>query len=162
MAGCSEGTGKVSKSSQTASKSATVRPGGVYTVTTTHADLLAAGPDPHEDVPENYGKWVYVFRGDRLAYSQENKDACTWAYGKVTFSGPTFSWAIIEGGYPKAPHKGYNKPGEFFSFAFSMRGDTLKLSPAPPRRSSSNPGTGSAPPLPTITSAATARHPRSG
>jgi hypothetical protein len=99
-------------------------------VTTTHADLLAAGPDPHEDVPENYGKWVYVFSGDRLAYSQENKDACTWAYGKVAFSGSTFSWEIIEGGYTKAPHKGYNKPGEFFSFAFRMRGDTLKLSPA--------------------------------
>lgn len=130
MTGCSDGADAGSEKSQTPSKTATARLTGVYTVTTTHADLLATGPDVHEDVPENYGKWVYVFRGDRLAYSLENKDACTWAYGKVSFSDATFTWEIIEGGYTKAPHQGYNKPGEFFSFAFTKRGNTLTLSPA--------------------------------
>ncbi|GGN68379.1 hypothetical protein GCM10011579_041830 [Streptomyces albiflavescens] len=104
-----------------------VRPSGVYTVTTTHADLVKAG-SPDEDVPENYGKWVYVFKGDRLAFTQENKDACTWAYGEVRFHGRYFDWEIIDGGFTKAPHNAYNKPGELFTFGMSVYRDTLTLS----------------------------------
>jgi len=104
-----------------------VRPSGVYTVTTNRADLLKAG-SPDEDVPENYGKWVYVFKGDRLAFSQENDYACTWAYGEVRYDGRYFDWEIIDGGATKAPHNAYNKPGELFTFGMSMYRDTLTLS----------------------------------
>ncbi|MFF4258034.1 hypothetical protein ACFY1L_43305 [Streptomyces sp. NPDC001663] len=103
-----------------------VRPSGVYTVTTTHADLLKAGA-PDEDVPENYGKWVYVFKGDRLAFTQENQYACTWAYGEVRFHGREFDWEILDGGFTKAPRNAYNKPGELFTFTMSAYRDTLTL-----------------------------------
>ncbi|MER6287187.1 hypothetical protein [Streptomyces sviceus] len=52
MADCSDGAGEDSEKSQTPAPTATVRPSGVHGLTATHADLLDAGPDSHEDVPE--------------------------------------------------------------------------------------------------------------
>jgi hypothetical protein len=102
---------------------------GVYTVTTTADDLEEANGF-EEDVPENYGEWVYVINGDRLAFSQQSKDACTWGYGTFTVRGQIFDWAILNGGATVAPNNAVNKPGEFFSFGWSLFRDTLTLTPA--------------------------------
>ncbi|PBC92593.1 hypothetical protein BX281_0271 [Streptomyces sp. Ag82_O1-15] len=110
---------------------ASVRPSGVYTVTTTLTDIRRAGAARGEEMPENYGTWVYVFNGDRLAYSQENEDSCTWAYGAVRFHGRQLTWEVLKGGFTRSPNQAYNKPGELFSFNMSMYRDTLTMSEAP-------------------------------
>ncbi len=102
---------------------------GVYEVDTTRADTVSAGAPPGERIPENWGHWVYVLQGGRFAVTQEDEDACTWAYGKVTVSGETMAWTIVDGGYTKSPYQAYNKPGEFFKFRWSLYRDTLTLLP---------------------------------
>jgi TRAP-type C4-dicarboxylate transport system substrate-binding protein len=93
---------------------------GVYQMTTSASADGAA---------ENWGKWIFVFDRGRLAFTQENGEACTWAYGKVTVSGNSMTWTIVDGGYTKAPNRAYNKPGEFFKFGWSLYRDTLTLAP---------------------------------
>jgi hypothetical protein len=104
---------------------------GVYEADTSEADLRAASGTEGEDTPENWGHWVYVFAGDRLAFTQEDAESCTWAYGDVTVQGDSFTWRILGGGYTKAPNLAYNKPGELFRFRWSRYRDTLTLSPVP-------------------------------
>jgi TRAP-type C4-dicarboxylate transport system substrate-binding protein len=102
---------------------------GVYEVDTSREDGVAAGAPSDERVPENFGHWVYVLDHGRLAFTQEDSAACTWAYGKVTFQGHTLSWTILDGGYTRSPNLAYDKPGESFRFGWSLYRDTLTLSP---------------------------------
>ena len=102
---------------------------GVYEVDTSRADAVAAGAPPDESIPENVGHWVYVLDRGRLAFTQEDPEACTWAYAKVTYRGHTMTWTILDGGYARAPNLAYNKAGEFFRFGWSLYRDALTLSP---------------------------------
>lgn len=102
---------------------------GVYEMDSTAADSARSSGDPV--VPENWGHWVFVFKGSRLAFSQQDSGACTWAYGRVRVRPRIFSWTIIDGGYTRSPNRAYNKPGEAFEFGWSRYRDTLTLSPVP-------------------------------
>lgn len=108
---------------------------GVYEMDSTAAE---ADPRGGPEVPENWGHWVFVFDGSRLAFSQQDSGACTWAYGRVRVRPRIFSWTIIDGGYTRSPNRAYNKPGEAFKFAWSRYRDTLTLSPVPGAVSPSN------------------------
>jgi len=99
---------------------------GVYTMTTKFGD------DPGDDnvVPENYGHWVFVFRGSHFAFTQEYRNACTWGYGKFNVKGAQMQWTFTDGG-GIAPDNAMNKPGEFFVFGWNLYRDTLTLTPVP-------------------------------
>ena len=108
---------------------------GVFQVTTTLADLRAAGdPDP---VPENYGAWTYVFDRGRFAFTQENEQACSWGYGTYEVKGSRIEWSFINGG-GITPTGASNKPGEFFVFGWSIYRDLLTLTAVPGRVSPDN------------------------
>ena len=106
---------------------------GVYRMTTTAKDLRAAGLPAGEVNPENYGTWTYVFDRARFAFTEENKDACTWAYGTFAVKGNQVEWRFTDGGgIPNSPSdKPGNKPGEVFVFGWSLYRETLTLTPVP-------------------------------
>ena len=95
---------------------------GVWTMDT---DRRAAGA---EGSAENWGRWIYVFDRGRFAITQENPQACTWAYGTFALDRSRMSWTFTDGG-GIAPNAAQNKPGEFFVFDISAYRDTLKLTP---------------------------------
>jgi TRAP-type C4-dicarboxylate transport system substrate-binding protein len=103
---------------------------GVYDVDVSRRDLVRAG-DAGDAIPENLGHYVYIFDGDRFAFTQESPQACTWQYGKLGVHGKRMTWNFINGGAPpgKAPNHGYNHPGDFFEFKWSLYRDTLTLAP---------------------------------
>jgi TRAP-type C4-dicarboxylate transport system substrate-binding protein len=111
---------------------------GVYEADTSKADLLATRATDIDITPENWGHWVYVFAGNRLAYTQEDAESCTWAYGDVSVQGDSFTWRILDGGYTRAPNLAYNKPGELFRYRWSRYRDTLTLFPVPGSVSAEN------------------------
>ena len=99
---------------------------GVYTMNTKYADV----PIDPERVPENYGHWIFVFRGRHFAFTQEYRNACTWGYGKLNVKGAQMEWTFTDGG-GIAPDNAQNKPGEFFVFGWSLYRGTLTLTPVP-------------------------------
>jgi TRAP-type transport system periplasmic protein len=103
---------------------------GVYRVTTTAKDLLAAGTPAGDVVPENYGTSTFVFDRGRFASTQEDKQACTWGYGTFAVKGNRVEWSFTDGG-GIAPNNALNKPGEFFVFGWSLYRDTLTLTAVP-------------------------------
>jgi TRAP-type C4-dicarboxylate transport system substrate-binding protein len=102
---------------------------GVYEVDISRADLIAAKTPPGDVVPENWGHWVYVLSGNRIAFTQEDDEACTWAYGQLAVKRGTMAWSILDGGYTKAPNLAYNRAGESMRFRWSVYRDTLTLTP---------------------------------
>jgi TRAP-type C4-dicarboxylate transport system substrate-binding protein len=101
---------------------------GVYEVTTTASDLRAIGAPSIDVIPENYGKWIYVFDRGRFAITQEDADACTWGYGKFSVKRQEMAWSFVDGG-GYGPNDAYNRPGEFLRFGWSRFRDTLTLTP---------------------------------
>jgi TRAP-type C4-dicarboxylate transport system substrate-binding protein len=101
---------------------------GVWQFTTTAADLQAAGAPQSDIIPENYGTYTFVIDRGRFAFTQQNRQACTWAYGTFTLKGDLFEWLFTDGG-GIAPDNAYNKPGEFFTFRWSLYRGVLTLSP---------------------------------
>jgi TRAP-type C4-dicarboxylate transport system substrate-binding protein len=101
---------------------------GVWRFTTTAADLRAAGASQGDIVPENYGTYMFVIDRGRFAFTQENRQACTWAYGSFTVKGDRFEWLFTDGG-GIAPDGAVNKPGEFFTFRWSLYRGMLTLYP---------------------------------
>jgi len=102
---------------------------GVWQFTTTAADLRAlAGVSQGDIVPENYGTYTFVIDRGRFAFTQENRQACTWAYGTFTVTGDRFEWLFTDGG-GIAPDGAVNKPGEFFTFRWSLYRGMLMLYP---------------------------------
>jgi len=101
---------------------------GVWQFTTTAADLRAAGASQGDIVPENYGTYTFVIDRGRFAFTQENRQACTWAYGSLTVTGDRFEWLFTDGG-GIAPDGATNKPGEFFTFRWSLYRGMLTLYP---------------------------------
>ena len=96
---------------------------GTYTVTTTPAD--------GDNVPENWGRWVYLLDRGRLVFTQENPTACTWGYGRYAVRGQQMVWDIGGGG-GQAPSGATNKPGEHFVFSWSLFDGALILGPVTP------------------------------
>jgi TRAP-type transport system periplasmic protein len=102
---------------------------GVWQFTTTAADLRAlAGVSQGDIVPENYGTYTFVIDRGRFAFTQENRQACTWAYGSFTVTGDRFEWLFTDGG-GIAPNNALNKPGELLTFRWSLYRGGLTLYP---------------------------------
>jgi TRAP-type transport system periplasmic protein len=101
---------------------------GVWQFTTTAADLRAAGASQGDIVPENYGTYTFVIDRGRFAFTQENRQACTWAYGSFTVTGDRFEQLFTDGG-GIAPDGATNEPGEFFTFRWSLYRGMLTLYP---------------------------------
>ena len=127
---------------------------GVWQFTTTAADLRALpGVSQGDIVPENYGTYTFVIDRGRFAFTQENRQACTWAYGSLTVKGDRFEWLFTDGG-GIAPDGAVNKPGEFFTFRWSLYRGMLTLYPVK-GAVSPNPSLGK--PWPRISAAPSAR-----
>ena len=102
---------------------------GVWQFTTTAADLRAlAGVSQGDIVAENYGTYTFVIDRGRFAFTQENRQACTWAYGSFTVTGDRFEWLFTDGG-GIAPNNAFNKPGELLTFRWSLYRGMLTLYP---------------------------------
>ena len=101
---------------------------GVWQFTSTSADLRAAGTPQSDIEPENYGTYTIVIDRGRFAFTQEDRQACTWGYGTFTVKGNEFDQLFTDGG-GIAPDGAANKPGEFFSFRWSLYRGVLTLSP---------------------------------
>jgi TRAP-type C4-dicarboxylate transport system substrate-binding protein len=127
---------------------------GVWQFTTTPADLRAlAGVSQGDIVPENYGRYTFVIDRGRFAFTQENRQACTWAYGTFTVTGDRFEQLFTDGG-GIAPDGATNKPGELFTFRWSLYRGMLTLYPVTDAVSP-NPSLGK--PWPRISAAPSAR-----
>jgi hypothetical protein len=90
-------------------------------------------------VPENYGTFTMVIDRGRFAVTQEDQQACTWGYGTFAVKGNEFEQLFTDGG-GIAPDGAANKPGEFFTFRWSLYRGVLTLfpvqgavSPTPPK-----------------------------
>jgi TRAP-type C4-dicarboxylate transport system substrate-binding protein len=112
---------------------------GVWRYTDTAADLRAAGVSQGDIVPENYGTYTMVIDRGRFAFTQEDKQACTWAYGTFTVKGDRFGQLVTDGG-GIAPDDAASKPGELYTFRWSLYRGVLTLypvkgaaSPTPPK-----------------------------
>jgi TRAP-type C4-dicarboxylate transport system substrate-binding protein len=112
---------------------------GVWRYTDMAADLQAAGVPQSDIVPENYGTFTMVIDRGRFAVTQEDQQACTWAYGTLIVKGNEFEQLFTDGG-GIAPDGAANKPGEFFTFRWSLYRGVLTLfpvqgavSPTPPK-----------------------------
>jgi TRAP-type C4-dicarboxylate transport system substrate-binding protein len=102
---------------------------GVWQFTTTLADLRALpGVSQGLIVAENYGTYTFVIDRGRFAFTQENRQACTWAYGTFTVTGDRFEWLFTDGG-GIAPNGANDVPGEFFTFRWSLYRGMLTLYP---------------------------------
>jgi len=101
---------------------------GVWRMTTTAQDLRSAGTPAREIVPENYGRFTYVIDRGRLAFTQEDKPACTWGYGKLELQGRRMQMRFIDGGgiSPNGVVKG---AGKLYIFGWVLRGGQLTLTP---------------------------------
>jgi hypothetical protein len=88
---------------------------GVWRYTDTAAGLRAAGVSQGDIVPENYGTYTMVIDRGRFAFTQEDKQACTWAYGSFTVTGDRFGQLVTDGG-DIAPDNAASKPGELYTF----------------------------------------------
>jgi TRAP-type C4-dicarboxylate transport system substrate-binding protein len=101
---------------------------GVWQFTDTPADLRALGASATDIVPENYGTYTIVINRGRFAFTQEDRRACTWGYGTFTVNGNQFELLFTDGG-GIAPDGAANKPGEFFTFRWSLYRGVLMLYP---------------------------------
>jgi TRAP-type C4-dicarboxylate transport system substrate-binding protein len=105
---------------------------GVYQFTATLSDLRAAGADPSELLPENYGAWIIVVDQGRFALAQENTPAhaCSWAYGKLALKGNRIEFWVSDGG-GITPTGATDKPGELYTYTWSLYRDTVTLGRVP-------------------------------
>jgi TRAP-type C4-dicarboxylate transport system substrate-binding protein len=107
----------------TASAAASTGFDGTYQVVVTQQEWRKADPEHH---PENWGTYNFVFGHGRFAFTQENKDACTWAYGGYVVTGQRVAWSFLDGG-GIAPTNAQNKAGEEFIFSWNRYRDTMTL-----------------------------------
>ena len=101
---------------------------GVWQFTSTPSDLRAAGAAQGDVVPENYGTYTFVLDRGRFAFTQEDRQACTWGFGTFAVKGDRFEQLVTDGG-GIAPDGAANKPGEFFIFRWSLYRGVLTLYP---------------------------------
>jgi hypothetical protein len=96
-------------------------------VETTAQELAQIAP-PGEVIPENWGRLTFAAIAGRFAFSNENQQACIWAYGSYVIKGDIVEWTFKDGG-GDAPTDASNRPGEFFRFRWSRYRDRLTLAP---------------------------------
>jgi len=101
---------------------------GVWQFTSTPADLRAIGTPQGDIKPDNYGTYTIVIDRGRFAFTQETRPACIWGYGTFTVNGNHFEQLFTDGG-GLAPDDSANKPGELFTFRWSLYRGVLTLSP---------------------------------
>jgi TRAP-type C4-dicarboxylate transport system substrate-binding protein len=112
-----------------AAEAAAAKPGrldGVYQFRVTASDMTAAHADPSEMMPENLGAMVFVFDRGRFADTQVDDPACTWGYGKVTFTPTTLTLTFANGG-GISPNGASSKPGDHFTYEWSLYHGVLSL-----------------------------------
>jgi TRAP-type C4-dicarboxylate transport system substrate-binding protein len=100
---------------------------GVWQFTSTPADLRVVGTPQGDIVPENYGTFTIVIDRGRFAFTQEDQQACIWGYGTFAVKGDRFEQLFTNGG-GIAPDGATNKPGELFTFRWSLYRGVLTLS----------------------------------
>jgi hypothetical protein len=103
---------------------------GVYQFQVTAKDMTAAHADPSEMMPENLGAMVFVFDRGRFADTQVYGPACTWGYGKVTFTPTALTLTVANGG-GISPNDAFSKPGEQFTYDWSLYHNVLSLKSPP-------------------------------
>jgi TRAP-type C4-dicarboxylate transport system substrate-binding protein len=114
-------------SQQTAPTARSTKLDGVYRNTVTREqEAKHDGVPPAKAIAENYGRFTLVIDGDHFASTQENADACTWAYGTANLNGDKLRWSFIDGG-GITPNNAVNKPGELFVWRWSLYRNTLTL-----------------------------------
>jgi len=96
---------------------------GTYRMEVSEQVWRRSDPEKH---PENWGGFVFVFGHGRFAETQENRAACTWAYGTYQVDGQSVGWRYADGG-GIAPTHAQNKSGEEFTFRWSRYRDTMTL-----------------------------------
>jgi TRAP-type C4-dicarboxylate transport system substrate-binding protein len=108
---------------------------GRYEFTTTKADL--DGVVPARDITvENYGRQRWTLRAGRFRFDQRNGPTCeTWTTGTFTVRGHTLTFRIEDAG-GRTPHgtgagSWLPKPGEVWTYRWSLYRDRLTLRPAP-------------------------------
>jgi TRAP-type C4-dicarboxylate transport system substrate-binding protein len=99
---------------------------GVWETRNDPDDARRLGHPESDIVPENWGHWIWAYASGRWAFSQENDQACTWAYGTFVLRGDRMTVDVTDGG-GIAPTPAMNKPGEHFEFKWSRFRDVLRL-----------------------------------
>jgi hypothetical protein len=100
---------------------------GAYRVTTSAKELAAVNA-PGESA-ENWGTWTLVLDRGRFAFTRENDQTCTWAYGLSTLRHNVMAWTVVDGG-GLDPGSAANEPGDRYRFKWSRYRDVLTLRPA--------------------------------
>jgi TRAP-type C4-dicarboxylate transport system substrate-binding protein len=101
---------------------------GVYRFSSAVGDLRAAGALPGDLVPENYGAWTIALKAGRFAFAQEDRQACTWAYGTLKVDGDRLALSVTAGG-GISPNGAISQPGELYTYKWSLYRDELTLRP---------------------------------
>jgi TRAP-type C4-dicarboxylate transport system substrate-binding protein len=99
---------------------------GVWTFAIDAADLRRVHTPRDDVIPENWGRHVVVLWHGRFALTQEDAQACTWAYGAYDVHGDRIAIDMSAGG-GHGPNDAVNRPGEHFEFSWSRFKDTLQL-----------------------------------
>jgi TRAP-type C4-dicarboxylate transport system substrate-binding protein len=102
---------------------------GVYVLETTREESAkAASESPQETFSENYGRWRFVFSRGLLRYTQASEGARRWTTATYDVDGHTLALKITDYG-GEAPNGAAEKPGEVFTYGWSLYRDRLTLEP---------------------------------
>jgi TRAP-type C4-dicarboxylate transport system substrate-binding protein len=87
--------------------------------------------DGGHPTPENWGDWVLMIHRGRFLWTQQNPQACTWAYGSTQLDGDKMIWDFEDGG-GIAPTNSLNRPGEHFVWKTRLYHGTLGITGVDP------------------------------
>jgi hypothetical protein len=99
---------------------------GAYRLTTSAKEL--AGVNAPGESADTWGTWTLVLDRDRFAFTRENEQACTWAYGVFALKRNVMDWTVVDAKF--ASKDAANEPGDRYKFRWSRFRDVLTLSPA--------------------------------
>src|SRR5919198_1643364 len=80
--------------------------------------------DEGHPTPENWGDWVLMIHRGRFLWTQQNRLACTWAYGSTRLEGSRMTWDFDDAG-GIAPTNALNRPGDHFVWKTRLYHGTL-------------------------------------
>ena len=100
---------------------------GLWQMETTAEELLQATTE-NDVAPENWGSQTFAMVSGRFAFTNENREACIWGYGRYAVKGDILELSFEDGG-GDAPTDAANRPGEFFKLHWSRYRDQLTLKP---------------------------------
>lgn len=99
---------------------------GVYALKTTREESNSPGESVSEIFSENYGRWRFVFDRGLLRYTQASEGARRWTTATYAVRGRTLTIEITDYG-GEAPNGAAEKPGEVFTYGWSLYRDRLTL-----------------------------------